>query len=382
MDFAYSSKVEYQNAINNTRFNKRNMKINKIMEKTTLSFKYELEKKEPRIAAGGITRGASVHEFPASIGIAGVSMRLQPGGMRELHWHANAAEWAYVISGNVRTTIIHPDGNTYIDNFGPGDVWYFPKGYGHSIQATGDIECHFILIFDNGDFSEDHTFSLTDFIASMPPEIVAQNLNLSLEQVAQLPHKEAYFALGANPDDSSAIAMPRAAPELTTMHRYPLGSQQPRVVPGGATQRVVSSKEFPISVSMTGSIIELQPDALREMHWHPNADEWQYYLSGTAEMTVFLAEATAVIEHFNAGDVGYVPMGAGHYIKNTGTTVCRILIGFNSGNYEAIDFSEWLAGNPKDVLTTNLGVDKSIIDQLPQHKLFGVPANKPLPSHK
>jgi len=99
-------------------------------------------------------------------------------------------------------------------------------------------------------------------------------------------------------------------------------------------------------------------------------------------MTVFLAEATAVIEHFNAGDVGYVPMGAGHYIKNTGTTVCRILIGFNSGNYEAIDFSEWLAGNPKDVLTTNLGVDKSIIDQLPQHKLFGVPANKPLPSHK
>ncbi|WP_223860812.1 cupin domain-containing protein [Spirosoma validum] len=124
---------------------------------------------------------------------------------------------------------------------------------------------------------------------------------------------------------------------------------------------------------MAGSIIELQPGALREMHWHPNADEWQYYLSGTAEMTVFLAEATAVTESFNAGDVGYVPMGAGHYIKNTGTDVCRILIGFNNGHYEAIDLSEWLASNPDDVLATTFGLSADIIKKLPVKKLFIAP---------
>jgi len=345
------------------------------MENSQLRFRYELEKKTPRIAPGGITRGASVHEFPASIGIAGVSMRLQPGGMRELHWHANAAEWAYVITGNARTTIIHPDGTSYIDNFGLGDVWYFPKGYGHSIQATGDKECHFILIFDNGNFSEDHTFSVTDFIASMPKDIVAQNLGLTRDEIGKLPSHEAYFALGANPDEGNVIAQPRPAAELTSMHRYPLESQQPRLIPGGGTQRVVSMKEFPISTTMTGSVIELQPGALREMHWHPNADEWQYYLSGQAEMTVFLAEATTVTENFNAGDVGYVPMGAGHYIKNTGTEVCKILIGFNSGHYEAIDLSEWLAGNPDDVLITNFGIDAALVSKLPQRKLFAVPAN-------
>jgi len=339
----------------------------------TLSFKYELEKKSPRLAPGGITRGASVKDFPASIGIAGVSMRLQPGGMRELHWHANAAEWAYVISGTVRTTIIHPDGKSYIDNFSPGDVWYFPKGYGHSIQATGTSECHFILIFDNGNFSEDHTFSITDFIASVPKEIVSQNLGISLQEVDKLPKKEAYFALGANPDASSSIAIPRLNPQLTSIHRYPLDAQQPRLIPGGGTQRIVSQDEFPISQTMTGSIIELQPGALREMHWHPNADEWQYYLTGKAEMTVFLAEATAVTEEFNTGDVGYVPMGAGHYIKNTGTGVCRILIGFNSGHYQAIDLSEWLAGNPNDVLETNLGVSEDLVKKLPKAKLFDVP---------
>ncbi|TDO23987.1 cupin domain-containing protein [Pedobacter duraquae] len=343
------------------------------MENQTLSFRYELEKKEPRLGDGGITRGASVKEFPASTGIAGVSMRLQPGGMRELHWHANAAEWAYVISGTLRTTIIHPDGQTYIDNFGPGDVWYFPKGYGHSIQATGSTEAHFILIFDNGNFSEDHTFSITDFMASVPKEILAQNLGISTADVDQLPKKEAYFALGPNPDESKSFAVARPDVQLTSMHRYPLEAQQPKVVPGGGTQRLVSMEQFPISTSMTGSIIELQPGALREMHWHPNADEWQYYISGTAEMTVFLAEATAVTEQFNAGDVGYVPMGAGHYIKNNGDDVCRILIGFNSGHYESIDLSAWLAGNPKDVVSTNLFIDDALTDKLPEGKLFIVP---------
>jgi len=343
------------------------------MENATLSFKYELENKTPRTNDGGTTRGASVTDFPASVGIAGVSMRLLPGSMRELHWHANAAEWAYVISGTVRTTIIHPDGHSYVDNFEPGDVWYFPKGYGHSIQATGTEECHFILIFDNGNFSEDHTFSATDFVACMPPEIVAQNLGLSLDEVAALPQKEVYFAAGPVPDESSFLASSRPDEKdimLTSMHRYPLHAQQPRIIPGGGLQRLVSSKEFPISTTMAGSIIELQPGALREMHWHPNADEWQYYISGQAEMSVFLAEGTVVTEQFNAGDVGYVPMGAGHYIKNTGNTVCKVLIGFNSGTYQSIDLSSWIAGNPKDVVETNFALKKGEIEKLPNCQLF------------
>ena len=77
------------------------------MKQTTgLSFRYELEKQKPRLGDGGTTRGASVHEFPASVGIAGVSMRLDSGSMRELHWHANAAEWGYVVSGRCRTTLL------------------------------------------------------------------------------------------------------------------------------------------------------------------------------------------------------------------------------------------------------------------------------------
>ena len=342
-------------------------------DKSNLSFKYELEKKAPRTSDGGITRGASVHDFPASIGIAGVSMRLRPGSMRELHWHANAAEWGYVVTGSCRTTILHPDGTSYVDTFNPGDIWYFPKGYGHSIQAVGEGECHFILIFDNGDFSEDHTFSVTDFVSCMPPEIAAQNLGLTLEEVAKLPQKEMYFAQGPSPDDSTSLGFLR--PEdtdisLISKHRYPLHSQLPRAIPGAGTQRLVTKNEFPISTTMSGSYIELQPGALREMHWHPNADEWQYYIEGQAEMSVFLAQVTVVTEQFNAGDVGYVPMGAGHYIKNTGDTVLKILLGFNSGDYQSVDLSQWLSTNPQDVVKTNFVISDEILAKFPSKKIF------------
>ncbi|GAB3967860.1 oxalate decarboxylase family bicupin [Spirosoma terrae] len=333
-------------------------------------FKYQLEKQTPRLGPGGITRGVSVKEFPVSANIAGVSMHLEPGAMRELHWHANAAEWAYVIKGNMRTTVVDPEGNTAIDLFYPGDVWYFPRGYGHVLQCVGDEPCHFILIFDNGDFSEDHTFSITDFISCVPPAIAAQNLGISVDEVNKLPKGEVYFAQSEVPSIRSGIALPRNGVNLTSTHRYPLSAQQPKLVPGGGTQRVVTQKEFPISTTITGSIFEIEPGGLREMHWHPNADEWQYFIQGQAEVGIFLAEHHFVKDDYEAGDVGYVPMGAGHYIKNTGDTKLIVLLGFNSGHYQAIDLSAWISGNPKDILTSNFSVDETIVDKFPKGDSF------------
>jgi oxalate decarboxylase len=337
------------------------------------SFRFALEDMTPRTGSGGITRGASVQQFPASIGIAGVSMRLAPGSMRELHWHANAAEWGYVVSGSCRTTLLHPDGSSAIDTFLPGDVWYFPRGWGHSIQGLGPGECHFILIFDNGDFSEDHTFSLTDWLSRTPPAVRAQALGLSPDDLARLPDHEAYFAEGPAPGTGSADADPRDRPALVSTHRYPLMAQQPRRVPGGGTQRTVTVDEFPISTTMAGSVLEIEPGAMRELHWHPEADEWQYYLEGSAEMSVFLAEGQVVTEQFSAGDIGYAPMGSGHYILNTGPDVLRVLIGFNNGTYQANDLSAWLATNPVDVLAANLGLSRDKAEPLRHRPRFIAP---------
>src|ERR1700676_216016 len=87
---------------------------------------------------GGSAKEATVEEFPVSQSIAGVVMKLNPGAFRELHWHSIAAEWAFVLEGKVRITVITPGGTTSTDDFEAGDIWYFPKGYGHALQCIGN----------------------------------------------------------------------------------------------------------------------------------------------------------------------------------------------------------------------------------------------------
>ena len=151
---------------------------------------------------------ATVEQLPISKGIAGVSMRLEPGAMRELHWHATAAEWAFVLEGRVRTTVIDPQGCAETNDFEPGDVWYFPRGHGHMLECLGDKPCHFILIFDNGYFSEFGTFSITDWIGHTPKPLLAKNFGLPESAFDGFPKDEVYFARGAVPPEKPADTAP------------------------------------------------------------------------------------------------------------------------------------------------------------------------------
>ena len=83
-------------------------------------FRFSMGKQPLRELPGGTAREVTAREFPVSQNIAAVLMTLKPGGLRELHWHANAAEWAYVIEGNVRVTIVDTQGRLEIADFGRG----------------------------------------------------------------------------------------------------------------------------------------------------------------------------------------------------------------------------------------------------------------------
>jgi oxalate decarboxylase len=328
------------------------------------AFRFPMEQQPARTGNGGSAREASVAQFPVSRGIAGVSMRLAPGSMRELHWHANAAEWAYVVTGNCRATVFAPDGTSEAADFGPGDVWYFPRGHGHSIQGLGPGECHFILVFDNGSFSEFATFSFSDWLAHTPREVLAKNFELASGELPRLPSEEVYFAQGPLP---GPLEKPASAPALT--HRYRLEAQAPRKFRGGEL-RLVTVDEFPISTTMAGATMVLEPGGLRELHWHPNADEWQYLLEGRMRMTVFASKGRAETVELAAGDVGYVPQGYGHYLENVGPGRCRILLVFNSGTYQDVDLTGWIATNPAALVATNLGIDEALVARLPGKAVF------------
>jgi oxalate decarboxylase len=333
------------------------------------SFRFQLGAVAPKSWDGGWAKEATVAEFPVSEKLAGVLMSLAPGGLRELHWHANAAEWAYMIKGQCRVTTIDPNGHSEIVDFGPGDVWYFPRGHGHSIQSIGREDCLFVLVFDNGYFSEFGTFSISDWIGHTPPEVLAKEFGVPAQTFANFPKSEVYISKGPVPPPLPADPAPGALNDGALTHRYRLLAQRPVTYPGG-TNRLVSQREFPISVTMTGALMRIKPGSLREMHWHPNADEWQYYISGRARLGVFGSHGRVRTEDMNAGDVGYVPQGYGHYIENAGTEDLELLIVLNNGEYESISLSGWVAANPHLLLSTNFKVPESTFASFPTRERF------------
>jgi oxalate decarboxylase len=337
-------------------------------------FKYNIESRPGWQGEGGSAKEATVEEFPVSQSIAGVSMRLKPGGIRELHWHALAAEWAYMIEGRCRTTVVMPNGQSEISEFGPGDTWYFPRGHGHALQGMGPGECHFILGFDNGHFSEYGTFSITDWLATAPKNVVARTLGIPESAVEQFPKKELYIGPGKVPETAIEPLRDATLQPPQSSHKYRLDMQPARTFAGGR-EFVVSSKEFPIQTTLTAVRMDLQPGALRELHWHPHADEWQFYVRGRARVGVFGSHGRTRVEEFGPNDVGFVQQGYGHYIEHIGDEPTEIIILFNSGVYEEISLANWLGGNPASILETNFGIPRSLIDQLPKRE-SGILARK------
>jgi oxalate decarboxylase len=328
------------------------------------SFRFALGAVAPKTFDGGTAKEATVVDFPVSEKLAGVFMTLMPGALRELHWHANAAEWAYVLDGRCRVTTIDPQGRSEVADFGRGDVWYFPRGHGHSIQGLGPGDCTFILVFDNGYFSEFGTFSITDWIGHMPTEVLQKTFGAPAQTFADFPKREVYIAKGPVPPPLPAEPAAGSLHSSQLTHRYQFLAQKPESFRGG-TMRIVSESEFPISTTVTGALLHIEPGGLREPHWHPNAAEWQYYIAGRARMTVFGSHGRARTDEFGPGDVGYVPQGYGHYIENIGSDNLDVLLALNNGTYESISLTGWMAANTRLLLATNFRVTESVFASFP-----------------
>ena len=328
-------------------------------------FKFSLDGSSPKITTGGWAKEATVHQFPISKGIAGVHMFLDPGASRELHWHAIAAEWAFVIDGRCQTVVLEPSGASEINNYEPGDLWYFAKGHGHSIQTIGDKPCHFILSFDNGAFSEHGTFSITDWIDVTPKEMLAFNFNLPKDVFDAFPKGETYIQAGPVLPASQALDAPW--PKEST-HKFRLLRDQRAVRDfEGGTFRLATIDEFPASKTMSGGLIIIKPGQQRNLHWHPNANEWHYYLRGKGQVALFGSGGRGKVAEFNPGDVAYLPIGFGHAIKNIGDGDLEIVQTWDNGKFEEIDLDKWVRSSPNYLLANNFaGVPQSTIERMKQ----------------
>jgi oxalate decarboxylase len=335
---------------------------------TVPNLKFSFADAHDRLLAGGWAREVTIRELPIATELAGVNMRLKPGGVREMHWHKEA-EWAYMLAGRARITAVDQEGRNFIDDVGEGDIWNFPAGIPHSIQGLQD-GCEFLLVFDDGDFSENETFLISDWCKHTPRDVLAKNFGVPKSAFVDLPvdiEHERYIFPARLPGaiESDAVRSPAGVVPQTFSHR--LMAQEPIEAAGG-TARIVDSSNFAAASTIAAALVEVDPGAIRELHWHPNTDEWQYYISGRGRMTVFASGEKARTFDYQAGDVGYIPFAMGHYVENTGDEPLRFLEMFRSDHFADVSLNQWMALTPPELVRAHLNLDEQTTAALSKKK--------------
>jgi oxalate decarboxylase len=337
------------------------------------TFKYPFSFAHKRLQEGGWSREVTQRELAVSKTLAGVDMRLTAGGVRELHWHT-AAEWAFMLYGSARITCIDADGKSFVTDVSDNDLWFFPPGIPHSIQGLGPDGCEFLLVFDDGNFSEYETVLLTDWMAHTPPDVVAKNFGVSQKALANLPKKEKFIFQTAVPgpleDDRRVAAGSLGLSPIDFAFRT---NKAPATMSNkNGEVRIIDAKNFKITTT-AAAVVTVKPGCLRELHWHPNADEWQYFYAGKGRMTVFTTGGRARTMDFETGDVGYIQKTLPHYIENTGTTDLKFLEMFKTSIYQDLALSEWLSHTPPELVAAHLNLDKATLDAMPKDKPLIMP---------
>ncbi|KAL2819090.1 RmlC-like cupin domain-containing protein [Aspergillus cavernicola] len=339
------------------------------------NLKWSFSDSKTRLFPGGWVREQVLQDLPQSHDISGAQQHLTKGAIRELHWH-RVAEWGFVYEGSLLLSAVDENGSWTTEKLETGDIWYFPKGVAHNVQGLDD-QNEYLLVFDDGDFEKvGTTFMIDDWIKHTPRDILAKNFGVDASVFDTVPEKFPYI-LNSTVSEEAAKDEPQGTLRGNSSYVYHTYDHPSEPVPGQAgTFRRIDSRNFPISTTIAATIVELEPNGLRELHWHPNAEEWLYFHKGTARATVFIGDSKARTFDFAAGDTAVFPDNSGHYIENTSDDETLVWLEFYKSDRVAdISLAQWLALTPADTVANTLKIDIEVVRQIKKEKQVLVHGN-------
>ncbi|KAM0342631.1 hypothetical protein ACHAPU_009361 [Fusarium lateritium] len=332
------------------------------------NLKWSFSDSRTRLLKGGWTREQVIQDLPSSHDIAGAQQHLVKGAIRELHWH-RVAEWGIVYNGSVLISAVDEHGRYQEEVLNYGDIWYFPKGAAHTVQGLAD-ENEYLLVFDEADFDKiGTTFMVDDWINHTPKDILAKNFGVDASVFENVTNPNPYI-LNAETAKKNVTDGPAGKLSGNSSFVYRTFQHDPEKIGGtGGKFWKIDSTNFPASKTLAATFVTLKPGGLRELHWHPNAEEWLYFHQGTARATVFIGNAAARTFDFSAGDTAAFPDNSGHYIENTSEDEDLIWIEvYKSDRVADISLTQWLALTPPEVVAQTLNVSVSFVESLKKEK--------------
>jgi oxalate decarboxylase len=223
--------------------------------------------------------------------------------------------------------------------------------------------------FDAG-FSDDNTALVSDWAIHTPRDVLAKNWRAPAEALRPLdgvPPEGRYIFQSAVPGplEQDRKATSASRPASPTALDFRMLAMQPQKSNPAGQIRIVDSGNFPAAANIAMAHVTVKPGGLRELHWHANADEWQYYIQGKGRMTLFHNKAASRTADFNPGDVGYVPKTLGHYVENIGDTDLVFLEMFKTSRYQDFSLNDWLTHIPAELVMQHLGISAETLAAIP-----------------
>ncbi len=228
-------------------------------------------------------------------------MRLTAGSYRELHWHTSD-EWTIVFTGTTRVTLMQPDGRCLsmmlqraISGTSRPAIRIRFKALARTVQTSS-----WSLMTVR--FQRKYVF-ISESLVHTPPEVIQKNMGWNMDSFNKLPSTQLYLFPST---ESASLEEDKHALgdglETVNQYTYKLSQQKPDVVHTGGSLKLVDVTRFPIANKICATQVTLKPGGLRKMHWHPNSDEWQYWIRGKGRMTIASTGARTRTMDFNAND--------------------------------------------------------------------------------
>lgn len=256
----------------------------------------------------GSIRRVTADNFPILNGLSIKRVLINPGAMRTPHWHANANELTYCVSGTSLVSVL--DTGSRFSSFvvRAGDMFHIDSGSLHHIENIGSDVAEFIITFRH---ERPEDFSLGAAFGAMTDAVLGNTYDLDAADFAKIRRDTADRALARRAGDPE---VPSTAyfddPHKLNVEELPAGVNL--AVGSAHTARV---QFWPALKDLSMYSLRIRDDGMREPHWHPITAEMGYVHKGSARMTIMDPDGTIDTWYLNEGDVYFIPRAYPHHIE-------------------------------------------------------------------
>lgn len=306
---------------------------------------------------GSITR-LTADTFPILAGMSIKRLVLQPGSIREPHWHANADEIGYCISGSVLVSILDNGSSFSSFTISAGQMFTIQSGSLHHIENIGDEVVEIIVAFSN---ERPEDFSLHAAFGQMTDAVLGNTYDL----------EAAAFAPLARDTTSPGIVKRQGPPVIpdtagfNNPHKFDMGAQNPPLSYPYAFARLSRTQFWPALRHLSMYSITVLDDGMREPHWHPETAELGYVNAGHARMSILDPDGTVDTYLLGPGDSYFVPRAYPHQIEVVGDEEINFLIFFDQPTPGDIGYRASVSAFSRPVLAATFGVDLADLPEFP-----------------